>query len=155
MLQPHKRVSRSAGATADWPECEEFYNLMQRYRHVNQHNHEGEEQTVLAYEEVKAWLRLSVGIADFTIPASIRKPTSGPCTECGKNTENKYGVEWIHDECKNRLYREHAEDIQAKPDMAESEKFLYADEDEPDRCPDDRYLDDPRRGQADDINRRR
>jgi len=45
--------------------------------------------------------------------------------------------------------------FQAKPDMAESEKFLYADEPEPDRYPDDRYLDAPEHGQADELNKQR
>lgn len=34
-------------------------------------------------------------------------------------------------------------------------KALYADEDEPDRYPDDRYLDAPEHGQAEELNRRR
>ena len=41
-----------------WPECEEFYNLMQAYRHVNQHGvYLGEAETIKQYEAVKAWLR--------------------------------------------------------------------------------------------------
>lgn len=35
------------------------------------------------------------------------------------------------------------------------EDYPEADEDEPDRYPDERYLDDPRHGQADDLNRSR
>lgn len=44
----------------DWPESEEFYNLMQVYRHVNQHHFEGEGKTVEAYRAVKEYLRAEV-----------------------------------------------------------------------------------------------
>ena len=40
-----------------WPECEEFYNLMQAYRHINQRVFTSESLTVIAYERVKDWLR--------------------------------------------------------------------------------------------------
>ena len=40
-----------------WPECEEFYNLMQHYRHVSQKVYVGEEEIVKSYEAVKKWLR--------------------------------------------------------------------------------------------------
>lgn len=33
-------------------------------------------------------------------------------------------------------------------DMAESDKYRFADEDEPDRYPNDKYLDDPRHAQC-------
>ena len=37
-----------------WPECEEFYNLMQQYRYTPIENPIAVKQ---AYEEVKSWLR--------------------------------------------------------------------------------------------------
>jgi hypothetical protein len=40
--------------TLEWPECEEFYNLMQTYRHspfLEPY------KVKAAYEEVKKWLR--------------------------------------------------------------------------------------------------
>ena len=40
-----------------WPECRDFYELMQAYRHVNQTSYVGEEQTAINYERVKKWLR--------------------------------------------------------------------------------------------------
>jgi hypothetical protein len=38
----------------EWPECEEFYNLMQQYR---QTPHTDQEGVVAAYEAVKVWIR--------------------------------------------------------------------------------------------------
>ncbi len=38
----------------DWPECEEFYNLMQAYRHIP---FEHQKEVVAAYEAVKDWIR--------------------------------------------------------------------------------------------------
>ncbi len=38
----------------DWPECEEFYNLMQAYRHTP---FEHQKEVVAAYEAVKDWIR--------------------------------------------------------------------------------------------------
>lgn len=58
--QPQE-TAPAAPATAtlseDWPECEEFYNLMQLYRHspiLKQGT------VVEAYKEVKSWLRAQV-----------------------------------------------------------------------------------------------
>jgi len=41
---------------AGWPECEEFYNLMQQYRHAPIDN---QLEVVAAYEAVKGWLARS------------------------------------------------------------------------------------------------
>ena len=41
----------------DWPECEEFYDLMQSYRHASLLSQDG---VVRAYEAVKQWLRKEV-----------------------------------------------------------------------------------------------
>ena len=41
----------------DWPECEEFYNLMQAYRHTPITE---QRLTVENYEAVKEWLRNQV-----------------------------------------------------------------------------------------------
>ncbi|KKK59303.1 hypothetical protein LCGC14_3035720 [marine sediment metagenome] len=41
----------------DWPECEEFYNLMQHYRHMPI---ERQTEVVEAYEAIKQWLRKEV-----------------------------------------------------------------------------------------------
>ena len=68
-LPPLKAVHPS-----DWPECEEFYDLMQRYRHVNQHSYyEGKAKPVEAYEAVKAWIRATAS-AEFN--AGINKPAA-------------------------------------------------------------------------------
>ena len=65
---------------------------------------------------------------DFAIPASIRKPTSGACVYCAHDTEDMDGGEWLHDECRDVLVDEQQADYRA---------------------------DDPRHGQAGDLNRRR
>ena len=54
------------------------------------------------------------------------EPTSGPCVECGQDTEDKRCGEWLHDDCNDALMDEQREDER---------------------------LDDPRRGQADYLNR--
>lgn len=48
-------LNRSAGGPNDWPECEEFYNLMQYYRHFPLEL--GPVGAKDAYEAVKDWLR--------------------------------------------------------------------------------------------------
>ena len=65
---------------------------------------------------------------DFAIPASILKPTSGPCVHCHQDTEDRHGGEWMHDECNDVLVAEQQADYRA---------------------------DDPRHGQASDLNRKR
>lgn len=37
-----------------WPECEEFYSLMQRYRHLPV---TWQQEVISVYEEIKEWLR--------------------------------------------------------------------------------------------------
>ena len=46
-----------ADLPADWPECEEFYNLMQNYRHAASLP---QGDVVRSYEAVKQWLRKEV-----------------------------------------------------------------------------------------------
>ena len=62
----------------------------------------------------------TIGIA---IPASILKPVSGLCAECGQDCEDwcEYNEAWLHDECAGKLNAGQAEDYR---------------------------LDDPRRGQG-------
>lgn len=63
----------SPSLSADWPECEEFYNLMQAYRHEPV----GHVVTIKQnYEAVKSWLRDRLGAAK---PAAVQEP----CKNCG------------------------------------------------------------------------
>jgi hypothetical protein len=62
--------------SAQWPECEEFYNLMQQYRHTAVDDFGG---TISAYEAVKQWLRSSTELKDVTrigkaLPADAFRP---------------------------------------------------------------------------------
>lgn len=41
----------------DWPECEEFYNLMQAYRHARVVD---QDATIAAYKDVKDWMRAEI-----------------------------------------------------------------------------------------------
>ena len=41
----------------DWPECEEFYNLMQQYRHTP---FNAPDEVLKAYRVIKRWLRKEV-----------------------------------------------------------------------------------------------
>lgn len=50
-------VPGTAGLSADWPECKEFYDLMQYYRHAPVID---QPFTVKRYELVKEWLRSQV-----------------------------------------------------------------------------------------------
>jgi hypothetical protein len=54
---PRLRVQRISDSMKDKLESQEFYELMQRYRHVNQREQEGEDNTVVAFEAVKWWIR--------------------------------------------------------------------------------------------------
>ena len=51
----------------------------------------------------------------------------GICIQCGHETEDRHGEEWIHDDCNDALVDEQREDER---------------------------LDDPRHGQADNLNRK-
>ena len=48
--------------------------------------------------------------SDMTIPASIRKPTSGPCVECKLETDNQDDGDWICEDCLERSRAERRED---------------------------------------------
>lgn len=61
------------------------------------------------------------------IPVSLLKPTEGKCIHCGHMTEDQDEGEWLHEACRDEL-------------IAEQER--------------DWRLDDPRRGQAQELNRR-
>ena len=77
--------------------------------------------------EVKRATAAYLSLAGIAIPESIKKPVSGPCVHCGEDTEDKHCGEWLHDDCNDALVDEQREDER---------------------------LDDPRRGQADSLNRR-
>ena len=76
--------------------------------------------------EVKRATAAYKSLEGIAIPQSILKPVSGPCAECGKDTEDKHCGEFLHDDCNDALVDEQREDER---------------------------LDDPRRGQADSLNR--
>ena len=77
--------------------------------------------------EVKRATAAYLSLEGIAIPESIRKPVSGPCVHCGEATEDKHCDEWLHDDCNDALVDEQREDER---------------------------LDDPRRGQADSLNRK-
>jgi predicted RNA polymerase sigma factor len=52
-----EKQTTSEPTKEDWPECEEFYNLMQNYRHMPVVEIPS---VVRAYEDVKKWLRQEV-----------------------------------------------------------------------------------------------
>src|SRR5690242_6628866 len=49
-----QKQERLLSETESWPECRDFYELMQRYRHTPITD---QKVTIEAYEEIKAWLR--------------------------------------------------------------------------------------------------
>ena len=82
---------------------------------------------IMGYPVPRFYDELRWGV-NLTIPPSLLKPTSGPCLHCHHDTEDKHGGEWMHDECNDALIAEQREDER---------------------------LDDPRHGQASEINRGR
>lgn len=63
-------VAAQSMSAPDWPECEEFYNLMQYYRHTPVTNpievHE-------RYEDVKRWLREYASSSNAALFAEIER----------------------------------------------------------------------------------
>lgn len=51
------------------------------------------------FEEIKRANAAYLASQGITIPASIRKPTSGPCAECGHDTDERDDGEWCHESC--------------------------------------------------------
>ena len=41
---------------------------------------------------------------------SLTIPVSGPCVECGQDTEDKHCGEWLHDDCNDALVDARRED---------------------------------------------
>ncbi len=64
-----------ASVSPDWPECEDFYNLMQLYRHMPV---ECPAEVKAAYEEIKSWLR---GVASVSLPVPTEPTKIKDCPE--------------------------------------------------------------------------
>jgi len=69
----------------DWPECEEFYNLMQAYRHAPISD---QGLTISSYEAVKEWIREN---------ANSKAPICEHCDHPVSLHEKEYGCEYEKD----------------------------------------------------------
>ena len=72
--------------------------------------------------------REDVPLAQDEIPRLLLKPTSGPCAECGQDCDEQIDGEWLHQDCFDAAVEEQRAE--------------------------DRH-NDPRHGQAAELNRRR
>ena len=60
--------------------------------------------------EVKRATAARLSLEWIAIPKSILKPVSGPCVECGYESEDQHCGEWLHDDCNDALVDEQRED---------------------------------------------
>jgi len=73
----------------DWPECEEFYDLMQAYRHAPVSDHG---RTIHCYWAVKEWIRKNARLTEGEVRGAVESAIE--ITAIGDGRDERQSIDY-------------------------------------------------------------